>query len=45
MPASMIIAATGGTLKVSGKSIAMVANGPMPGSTPIKVPTSTPTKQ
>ena len=41
----MIMAATGGTLKVSGSSIAMVAVGPIPGSTPIKVPTSTPMKQ
>ena len=41
----MISAATGATLKVSGSSIAMVASGPMPGSTPISVPTSTPMKQ
>src|SRR5687767_9020191 len=45
MPASMMSAATGGTLKVSGSSIAMVASGPMPGSTPIRVPSSTPMKQ
>ena len=37
--------AIGGTLKVSGSNIAIVATGPMPGSTPIKVPTSTPMKQ
>src|SRR5688572_6335564 len=45
MPASMMSAATGGTLKVSGSSIAMVASGPMPGSTPMRVPSSTPMKQ
>ena len=45
MPASMISAPTGATLNVSGSSIAMVASGPMPGSTPISVPTSTPMKQ
>src|SRR5688572_24091216 len=45
MPASMMSAATGGTLKVSGSSIAIVASGPMPGSTPIRVPSSTPMKQ
>jgi hypothetical protein len=45
MPASMISAATGGTLKVNGNSIEMVANGPMPGSTPINVPTVTPSRQ
>ncbi len=38
----MISAATGATLKVIGSSIAMVASGPMPGSTPISVPTETP---
>src|SRR6185503_13909208 len=45
MPASMISAATGGTLKVIGSSIAIVASGPMPGSTPISVPRNTPIKQ
>src|SRR5581483_8411600 len=45
MPASMISAPTGATLKVIGNSIAMVASGPMPGSTPIKVPTETPIRQ
>src|SRR5574339_77731 len=45
MPASMISAATGGTLKVIGSSIAIVASGPMPGSTPISVPRNTPMKQ
>src|SRR5215213_6502656 len=42
MPASMISAPTGGKPKVMGSSIAMVASGPMPGSTPISVPTSAP---
>src|SRR5512134_2310774 len=41
----MISAATGGTLKVRGSSIAIVASGPMPGSTPISVPRNTPMKQ
>jgi hypothetical protein len=45
MPASMISAPTGATLKVIGNSIAMVASGPMPGSTPIRVPTETPIVQ
>ena len=31
--------------KVIGSSIAMVAVGPIPGSTPTRVPSSTPTKQ
>src|SRR5262245_53184781 len=31
--------------KVSGNSIAIVAVAPMPGSTPISVPSSTPTRQ
>src|SRR5262249_1922144 len=34
---------TGSSLKVSGSSIATVATGPMPGSTPISVPTRQPT--
>src|SRR6266478_2939402 len=42
MPASMISAPTGGRPKVIGNSMAIVAKGPMPGSTPIKVPTSAP---
>src|SRR4029077_10772622 len=42
MPASMISAPTGGRPKVTGSSIAIVASGPMPGSTPISVPTSAP---
>src|SRR5262249_51342222 len=45
MPASMMSAETGGTLKVTGSSIAMVATGPMPGSTPIKVPSRQPIRQ
>src|SRR5439155_12639980 len=42
MPASMIRPETGSRWKVSGNSIAMVAIGPMPGSTPISVPISAP---
>ena len=42
MPASMISAPTGGSPNVIGSSIAIVASGPMPGSTPISVPTSVP---
>src|SRR5262252_6766695 len=45
MPASMMSADTGGSVKVIGSSIAIVADGPMPGSTPINVPTITPMKQ
>ncbi len=45
MPASMMSAGTAGKLKVIGNSMAIVASGPMPGSTPISVPTSTPMKQ
>src|SRR5512132_2360691 len=45
MPASMINADTGGSTKVAGSSIEMVAIGPIPGSTPMSVPSSTPTKQ
>src|SRR5262245_18316570 len=44
MPASMISAPVGSTLKVSGSSMAMVAIGPTPGSTPTKVPTRQPRK-
>src|SRR3954469_6943297 len=44
MPASMMSAPTGGRPKVIGSSIAIVASGPMPGSTPISVPTMAPTK-
>ena len=45
MPASMINAGVGGRLNVIGSSIAIVATGPMPGSTPISVPRKQPTKQ
>src|ERR1044072_359558 len=45
MPARIISAASGGIRKVSGNSIAMVATGPMPGSTPISVPSSAPMRQ
>jgi hypothetical protein len=45
MPASMISADTGGSTNVAGSSIEIVAIGPMPGSTPISVPRSTPMKQ
>src|SRR5437588_103823 len=45
MPASMISAPTGGSPKVMGSSMAMVATEPMPGSTPINVPTSAPIRQ
>src|SRR5687767_5246659 len=45
MPASMISADTGGSAYVAGSSIAMVATGPMPGSTPISVPRMHPTRQ
>src|SRR5215216_2782984 len=41
----MMSAATGLRLKVIGSSIAMVATGPMPGSTPISVPSITPIRQ
>src|SRR5690242_577836 len=42
MPASMISADTGCNAYVVGSSIAIVATGPMPGSTPISVPSSAP---
>ena len=45
MPASMISAETGGSPKVMGSSMAMVASGPRPGSTPMSVPSNTPMKQ
>jgi len=41
----MMIADTGVILKVEGKSRDMVATGPIPGSTPIKVPVRHPIKQ
>src|SRR3712207_849458 len=43
MPANMIRAALGDTLYVTGRSSATVIAGPMPGSTPTAVPSSTPT--
>ena len=45
MPASMISAPTGGSPKVIGSSMAMVATVPMPGKTPTSVPTSAPSRQ
>jgi hypothetical protein len=45
MPASMMSADSGGSVKVAGSSMAMVATGPSPGSTPTSVPSSTPRKQ
>src|SRR5438552_14176077 len=42
MPASMISEAVGGRWKVMGSSMAMVATGPMPGSTPISGPSMQP---
>src|SRR4029079_9707615 len=42
MPASMISDAVGGRWKVIGSNMAMVATGPIPGSTPISVPTMQP---
>src|SRR5947207_4857275 len=42
MPASMMSAPTGLRLNVIGSSIAIVATGPMPGSTPIRVPSRQP---
>src|SRR5205807_6250479 len=42
MPASMMRPDTGSRWKVSGSSIAIVAIGPMPGSTPINVPINAP---
>src|SRR5438132_11195458 len=45
MPASMIRAPTGGSPKVMGSSMAMVATVPIPGKTPTSVPTSAPRRQ
>src|SRR5215472_5021272 len=45
MPASMISAPTGGSPNVIGSSMAMVATDPVPGRTPISVPTSAPIRQ
>src|SRR5499427_11136237 len=43
-PPSIRMAPTGFMPKVSGSKIEMVASGPIPGSTPTMLPTSTPTK-
>jgi hypothetical protein len=45
MPASMIMALGGDRPKVNGNSNATVGIGPMPGSTPIAVPITTPIRQ
>ena len=44
MPANMTMEATGLILNVMGRSRDIAATGPKPGSTPIKVPKSTPIK-
>ncbi len=44
MPANMISAPVGSSFTVNGSSIATVSAGPTPGSTPIAVPSVTPTK-
>src|SRR5919108_3282603 len=44
MPASMMSAPTGSIPKVIGNNIAIVAMGPIPGSTPISVPIRAPRK-
>src|SRR5882724_9663694 len=44
MPANRMKAAVGSTLKVIGRSSAMVSAGPRPGSTPIAVPSVVPTR-
>ena len=44
MPANMISAPVGSTFAVAGSSSAMVSAGPTPGSTPMAVPSVTPTK-
>jgi hypothetical protein len=41
----MMIAEVGSIAKVTGMRIAIVATGPMPGRTPIRVPIDTPMKQ
>src|SRR5262245_32769113 len=45
MPASMISAAMGSSPYVTGSNSAMVVMGPMPGSTPINVPSRQPRRQ
>jgi hypothetical protein len=42
MPASMMSAVAGSSENVDGSRRAMAPTGPMPGSTPTRVPTSTP---
>src|SRR5512138_2808088 len=42
MPANMMSEPAGSSLKVTGNSSATVSAGPMPGSTPTAVPSSTP---
>ena len=44
MPANMMKALVGSRLKVTGRRIATVSAGPIPGSTPTAVPTVTPAK-
>ena len=44
MPAKKIIEAVGSTCAVIGNSIATVTAGPMPGSTPMAVPSAQPRK-
>ena len=41
----MISALVGGSLNVIGSSMAIVVTGPIPGSTPIRVPSSAPIRQ
>ena len=45
MPASMIMADTGGIWKVIGMRSAIVLAEPIPGKTPTSVPSRTPVKQ
>jgi hypothetical protein len=45
MPESMMSAGVGGSAKVIGSSMAVVAVGPRPGKTPTSVPSRTPIKQ
>jgi hypothetical protein len=42
MPANMMSEPAGSSLKVTGSSSATVSAGPIPGSTPTAVPSSTP---
>jgi len=45
MPASRISADSGGSVKEIGSNMATVVTGPIPGKTPITVPSKTPIKQ